>query len=264
MPVSINGYQVLSGWSDYRLANGKVPGTNKSVRLRKDVLPIFLAFLSEVDKTVINLDAGPLDGFARRSSRTVRRWSNHSSGTATDMRYDVLKADLRRHMSRAQRDQMHRLLDKYSYGNKKIFTWGGDWTPGRSLDEMHLEISKGVSYSMIKSVMDKLKIRSDGTISKGIIPSPAPASWPTVSVSSVQPKMKNSQVKTVQKALSKAGLLAAKDIPTDAESTFGPKTMAAYAAWQRRCGFTGTDANGKPGLISLTYLGNKYGFKAKR
>lgn len=263
MPVSINGYQVLSGWSDARLGTGKVPGTSKSVRLRRDVLPIFLAFLSEVDKTVINLDAGPLDGFARRSSRSVRRWSNHSSGTAIDMRYDVLRADRRRHMSNAQRNQMHVLLKKYSYGNKPIFTWGGDWS-SRYLDEMHVEISRGITYDQIRTVMEKLKIRNDGTISKGVVPKPAPSSWPTVSVENVQPGKKNSQVKIVQEALVKAGLLSASVLPSDTRTTFGPKTQAAYAAWQRRCGFTGADANGKPGLTSLTYLGNKYGFKATK
>lgn len=41
---------------------------------------------------------------------------------------------------------------------------------------------------------------------------------------------------------------------------FGPKTKAAYAAWQRKLGFKGADADGVPGPTSLTALAKKAGF----
>jgi hypothetical protein len=44
----------------------------------------------------------------------------------------------------------------------------------------------------------------------------------------------------------------------------GPRTRKAYAAWQRRLGFRGDDANGIPGYTSLLRLGTKRGFGVVR
>jgi hypothetical protein len=63
-------------------------------------------------------------------------------------------------------------------------------------------------------------------------------------------------VKTVEKALVAEGLLQARL----ADGHFGTATVEAYAAWQRRCGFTGADANGIPGRSTLTELGRRHGF----
>ncbi|MFF3398236.1 N-acetylmuramoyl-L-alanine amidase [Streptomyces sp. NPDC002659] len=62
--------------------------------------------------------------------------------------------------------------------------------------------------------------------------------------------------KTVEQALVKEGLLAA----SLADGHFGSSTVTAYAAWQRRCGFKGADANGIPGRDSLERLGKRRGF----
>lgn len=40
-----------------------------------------------------------------------------------------------------------------------------------------------------------------------------------------------------------------------------PPTREGYASWQRRRWFSGVDADGVPGIVSLTALGEKYGFK---
>ena len=86
-------------------------------------------------------------------------------------------------------------------------------------------------------------------------PPPVVPKKPVVQVPDVQPGDKNSQVKVVQNALIAAGLN-----PGPADGAFGPKTKAAYAAWQRKLGYTGTAADGAPGGASLTALGAKYGF----
>ncbi|GAA0686100.1 hypothetical protein GCM10010193_44950 [Kitasatospora atroaurantiaca] len=65
------------------------------------------------------------------------------------------------------------------------------------------------------------------------------------------------QVLLVEKALAAEGLLA----PQYVDGSFGTLTIAAYAAWQRSLGLNGADADGKPGLSSLTKLGEKYGFR---
>ncbi|MFE9064954.1 N-acetylmuramoyl-L-alanine amidase [Streptomyces violaceusniger] len=64
-------------------------------------------------------------------------------------------------------------------------------------------------------------------------------------------------VNLVENALVKEGLLG-KTYAGD--GSFGSVTVAAYAAWQRKCGYSGKAADGIPGKDSLTRLGKKHGF----
>ena len=66
-------------------------------------------------------------------------------------------------------------------------------------------------------------------------------------------------VKVVEDALVKEGLLAR----SLADGHFGTATRAGYALWQRRCGWSGDDADGLPGIASLTKLGKRRGFDVK-
>lgn len=59
----------------------------------------------------------------------------------------------------------------------------------------------------------------------------------------------NASTKLVQSALN------AKGISTTADGWYGNGTTSAYATWQRRLGYSGIDANGLPGVTSLTNLG---------
>lgn len=63
-------------------------------------------------------------------------------------------------------------------------------------------------------------------------------------------------VKTVEKALVDEGLLEERY----ADGHFGTLTVKAYAALQRRYGYSGDDADGIPGKASLTRLGKAHGF----
>lgn len=67
----------------------------------------------------------------------------------------------------------------------------------------------------------------------------------------------NNSVKVVQDALNRefGGVVI--------DGDFGPQTKAAYAKWQVKCGFTGSDADGNPGPTSLGKLADKYGFTLK-
>lgn len=64
------------------------------------------------------------------------------------------------------------------------------------------------------------------------------------------------EVLAVERALQAEGLLSA----TWVDGSFGTKTKTAYSAWQRRCGYSGPDADGIPGRDSLTRLGARHGF----
>jgi hypothetical protein len=76
-----------------------------------------------------------------------------------------------------------------------------------------------------------------------------------------QGKTTNSeQVIWVQKALVLEGLLSNTD-PRWGRGAFGTMTVAAYAGWQRRLGYGGSDADGIPGMTSLSKLGAKWGFR---
>jgi len=66
-------------------------------------------------------------------------------------------------------------------------------------------------------------------------------------------------VKVVEAALVAEGLLAR----SLADGHFGTATVEAYGLWQRRCGWSGPDADGIPGKSSLTKLGKRCGFDVK-
>lgn len=61
----------------------------------------------------------------------------------------------------------------------------------------------------------------------------------------------------VERALVAERLLA----PAWVNGRFGIHKIKAYAAWQKRIGYTGAQANGVPGRVSLTKLGARHGFK---
>jgi hypothetical protein len=63
-------------------------------------------------------------------------------------------------------------------------------------------------------------------------------------------------VRLVEQALAAEGLLVASLV----DGAFGTSSVSAYAAWQRRLGYTGADADGIPGMDSLTRLGQAHGF----
>lgn len=64
------------------------------------------------------------------------------------------------------------------------------------------------------------------------------------------------EVLLVEKALRAEGLLASQYV----DGSFGSLTVAAYKAWQKRLGYSGSAADGIPGRTSLSKLGSKHGF----
>lgn len=86
-------------------------------------------------------------------------------------------------------------------------------------------------------------------------PTPTPVPLKKVWLVSVQPGKRNQQVWTVQNALKKEGM-------TTSEPTgfFGAETKLAYSNWQKKLGYSGKNADGIPGQVSLSKLGEKYGF----
>jgi hypothetical protein len=83
---------------------------------------------------------------------------------------------------------------------------------------------------------------------------------PPISVSAVatafQLQAQAPGVRAIKLALQAEGLLT-QFLKSD---LVGQTTMAGYAAWQRRIGFSGPDADGVPGPKSLAVLGRRHGF----
>ncbi|MFJ3309606.1 peptidoglycan-binding protein [Streptomyces sp. NPDC086549] len=77
-----------------------------------------------------------------------------------------------------------------------------------------------------------------------------------IALSNVQFGKTNDDVRVVQEALMAQG----HRLPGGADGVFGKQTKAAYAEEQRDQGFSGRDADGEPGCVSLTELGRKSGF----
>ncbi|AUG87285.1 endolysin [Streptomyces phage Rowa] len=67
-------------------------------------------------------------------------------------------------------------------------------------------------------------------------------------------------VKLVEKALKAAGYLGAKYA---SDGSYGTTTIEAYKKHQKAMGYSGKDADGIPGITSLTRLGAKHGFNVK-
>lgn len=91
------------------------------------------------------------------------------------------------------------------------------------------------------------------TVSDCSAPPPPPPPG-GVSLSHVQKWQVNSEIATVQAALTHQGF------STVADGYFGPGTQASYASFQQSLGLTGSNANGFPGSSSLSTLGSREGF----
>ena len=171
MAVSLNGWPVLEP-GDNRLSTGTVPGTAKQITMRDVVLPLFLAVCSDINKKIIPISGGyGPDGWQVRPAHAANGLSNHSSGSAVDNRYDVMKADRQKHLTDAQHAAMHLILDKYkTSGGKRVLGWGGDWTVGTYMDEMHTEIGQAwepgvgspVTVADVRNVIARLGIHPNG------------------------------------------------------------------------------------------------------
>lgn len=180
MATSLNGWTAIFSYSSPMLRTIEIPGTGgRTVQLRRVCAPLFAAFYADWQQRMtsrLKLNTGPIDGFEPRDARGGGGISNHGSGTAVDVRYDVLLADRGRHMTNKEIQIVHDLLDEYvDDQGRRVFGWGGDWEVGTWCDEMHLELAQGwaigaqgraTTRSDVKNVMKRLGINRDGIRTK--------------------------------------------------------------------------------------------------
>ena len=149
MGTSLNGWPAIPpALAAVKLRTITVPGTKRTVRLAKGCAALFAAFLADWEQEMparLKLDQGPLDGWNYRQARAANGFSNHASGTAVDCRYDVLKADDKAHMTKAESDTLKRILARYVTGDgHHVISNGYLW--GKT-DEMHSELSQGWDHA---------------------------------------------------------------------------------------------------------------------
>jgi len=165
--ISLNGWTAMSNSSDLRLKWQPIPGTSRKVLTRKVAGPLFGAFCADWQRLMparlkLSNPSCPVDGWEYRDPRlaTGNRLSNHASGSAVDLAYQVLLADQKTHMTDAEKKVMEKILDTYVLADgRRIFRWGGYW---QAVDEMHTEIAPGMTTSNVREVIKRLKIDRDG------------------------------------------------------------------------------------------------------
>lgn len=129
-----------------------------------------------------------------------------------------------------------------------------DWAPGRKIDV-------GIELDVIREAIDGYRKPKPAPTPKPPakpVAKPRPPAKPVVRLLDVQPRKKNESVRIVQQALHKEVGLA-----KQANPIFNAATKTAYSRWQKKLGFTGADADGIPGKVSLQKLGRKHGFTVK-
>lgn len=143
-----------------------------------------------------------------------------------------------------------RSWDDPGYGYHRLFgQWsiGGTACPGNArVAQFRSEVFPGIVDFVGGHPPSAPEVSLSRTVSAARSDPPAPGTPVTYA-----------GVRYVENALVSEGLL-----PADlADGHYGTATVFAYAAWQRRMGYSGTDADGIPGVRSLTRLGSLHGFK---
>lgn len=143
--VTLNGWGIGLAWDDPRLADFPVPGTDYTIRLRKDYGPNLIdvaaawqasPVLGGTEKWNLKQGAGTYGYGGTRMNPSGTGWSNHGAGLAMDLLPELLP-DYQNgdYFSKEELDAIHGIPGIAS-GN---VDWGGDWGPGEK-DQMHFEI----------------------------------------------------------------------------------------------------------------------------
>lgn len=140
--VTVSGHAALKDGDPHLRTVGVAGGRN--ITVADWAAPMFQQFLQQwqddpaLGKGRFTLTKGPLDSYEYRQARASKGISDHA-GYAVDIRYDVLEADNKRHMTNSEQAAVHRILGGFG-GRLK---WGGDFE--RLIDEMHVYVAPGVN-----------------------------------------------------------------------------------------------------------------------
>lgn len=238
--MAINGFSICSSST---IGAFKVPGTTRSLSVRREVAPLLIGFARDFHRLVEPITINPLDdwGYNCRKVRGRVTPSFHSAGIAIDLnatRHPLGKVGT---FNARQRATIRALCKKYG------MRWGGDYR-GRK-DEMHFEVivTRSAALALARRVQAK--------------PAATPTAKPAAARAAAAPKpspprlaklkygAKNSDIVKLQQRLNQLGYHVG-----TADGAYGPKTRGAVAAFQRHLGWHGSDADGHMGPHTLREL----------
>lgn len=234
--LPVNGFSAVNYGSPL-LGTYTVPGTQVRISLRKEIAPLFLAFLTAWNIEVEKLDPKSCWGHAYREVRGSNSTSFHACGTACDenaSKHPLATSPASNYTGR-QIEHIHDLLARFTFAGRRIFRWGGDYT-GRK-DGMHVEI-----------ILDRPTVlRAVAALQSKPSTKPRPVGWhPTFPYYKGQPQ--NHGVLTLQRLLLQHGYRVVTD------GLFGPATELAVRTFQVRHKLVG---DGKVGPKTWAALSRK-------
>jgi hypothetical protein len=235
----------LNGWPEItpvmapdHLVTVAIPGTKSHIRTIPLLAPLWANVLSDVNRHVLAIDGG--DGpacWVDRPARLGGGLSNHASATAVDVRWDVLKADHRRHCSPGQITAAHAILAHYvTSRGKRILGWGGDWRVGTACDEMHWELGQdwepgvgsAVTSTDVQDVIKRLGLTVTGARKVVKVPTKVPARHVIPFPGVFREGAHGAYVTYLQQGLVRRGYHLTVD------GKFGPQTVSAVKDFQRK------------------------------
>lgn len=173
MPFSQNGYPA----NDISLtAVGLIPGTDRSVRLRKGPTGDLLRWVAaQFHKRVEPIDTGEYDdwGYAERPIRgSTTVLSNHASGTALDLNATQHPQGTKpsSNFTTEEIAEIHEILAE----TEGCVRWGGDYVPPALKDGMHFEIVASEErcadvYAKLSRAMDWIDMANEKDIENALV-----------------------------------------------------------------------------------------------
>lgn len=167
MPKTENGWNVIEDQSDKQLTVVRLAGSNVPLRVHRDAARLLAYVAVRFDKEVLPLKKNNKPGFQDDGGYNLRKidgsstYSNHASGTAIDLNWQSFPM-FKRKMTNKQVEACRAIVADC----EGLITWGGDYRPSR-VDQMHFEVSKGVTAAEIKKFVARLKVGADGSVPIG-------------------------------------------------------------------------------------------------
>lgn len=225
--TTINGFPVCPPSS--QLGSFRVPGTSRSLLVRRDVAPLLIGAAAEWHAKVEPITVNPFDdwGYACRRIRGGAGWSFHSTGTAIDLNATQHPLGRRGTVTRSEAATIQAICRTYG------LRWGGTWSRP---DEMHLEVA--LPHSEAVALARRIQQ-----------PKAKAPSIPAPSLARLRYGAHNSDVVRLQQRLKQLGY---KPGPTD--GIYGPQTRRAVQDFQEAQGWRNAGADGLMGPMTLDRL----------
>ena len=163
MTRTIHGWDVIPTRSDRKLKSFTVPGTKRSLLLRKDTGPYLIAFIAAYHARIARIDTGTYDDWAwcePRAGRASSQVSDHCAGVAVDLNATKEgsqgSGSLKFWANPVKRMRLAALRKEFS-----LLEWGGDYS-AKNRDPMHWTFKFGVDAAKVIAEAKRLDIDSSG------------------------------------------------------------------------------------------------------